>query len=149
MQLSPNFSFEEAILSSTALRKGIDNNPPEAVFENMKEVALRMEVVRNLIGSKAIHIDSWYRCTELNEAVGGAWDSAHLLGWAVDFICTVFGSPLEICKFLAASGIKFDQLIQEGSWVHISFAPRMRQELLTKVFDSNGKVSYTNGISQA
>ncbi len=148
MNLSIHFTFEEAIFSSTAVRKGIDNNPLDLVLGNMKQVAISMETVRSLLGGKAIHVDSWFRCEELNECVGGAKNSAHMNGFAVDFICPEFGTPLEICKFLAESGIKFDQIIQEGTWVHISFAPTLRQELLTAHFDPSGKAVYTVGIEQ-
>ena len=54
-----------------------------------------------------------------------------------------FGTPYQVALALSKSGIEFDQLIHERNvWVHISFNPRMRGQLLT--FD--GK-HYTAGIT--
>ena len=68
-----------------------------------------------------------------------------MAGYAADFVCPDFGSPLKIVKALAATGIQFDKLIQEGTWVHISFAPEARRQLLTAHFGPNG-TSYTAGV---
>jgi hypothetical protein len=79
-----------------------------------------------------ITVSSGYRCPALNKAVGGAKSSAHVSGHAVDFNCFSFGTPLEICRALAASDLKWDQMIEEGTWVHLSWDPRLRQQILTK-----------------
>jgi len=107
--------------------------------------AFGMEGVRTLLGAPII-ISSGYRSPEVNKAVGGAKNSQHTKGEAVDFICPGYGSPLKICKAIAASGIKFDQLIQEGTWVHISFSDANRREVLTADF-SKGKATYTKGLA--
>lgn len=143
MNLTPHFTLEELTFSSTAERLLIDNTPPLDVVSRLTIAAYGMEQVRSILG-KPIHIDSGYRCPALNKAVGGAKDSAHLDGYAVDFKCPDFGTPLEIVTTLIASGIKFDQCIQEGTWVHISFAPAMRQQVLTAHFSANG-TTYTKG----
>ena len=70
--------------------------------------------------------------TSVNRAVGGARTSAHLRGHAVDFNCYGFGSPKAVCRAIAASDLAFDQLIEEGTWCHLSFDPRMRRQILTK-----------------
>lgn len=131
-QLSPHFSLEEMTFSQTAARRGIDNTPPEGVRQRLETTAARMEGVRRALGEKPIRVSSGYRSPALNDAIGGSDTSAHTLGWAVDFTCPGFGTPLQVAKALAESGIPFDQLIHEhGSWVHISFDPRGRQQLLT------------------
>ncbi len=66
-------------------------------------------------------------------------------GFAADFVCPSFGSPLEIVKAIAVSNINFDQCIQEGTWVHISFDPAMRREVLTANFHQ-GEAYYTEGV---
>jgi putative chitinase len=76
-------------------------------------------------------VSSGYRGRALNRAVGGSRTSAHLSGHAVDFNCYGFGDPLAVCRAIAGSDLAFDQLIEEGSWVHISFDPRMRRQVLT------------------
>lgn len=133
--LSPNFSLEELTCSQTASRRGLDNTPPPEVLEHLKGTALRMEAVRDVLGDGPIVVSSGYRSPAVNAAVGGVANSAHCQGWAVDFICPAFGDPFAICKAVAASLIEFDQVIQEGTWVHISFAPSMRRQCLAKVGD--------------
>lgn len=144
--LSPHFTLDEAVFSSTALRRGIDNTPPQDVMDNMAAAANSLEIVRAILG-RPMHIDSWYRCPDLNAAVGGAPSSAHQHGWAIDFISPEYGTPLEIVHAIVAArdDIRFDQCIQEGNWVHISFDPQMRGRVLTAHFDANGKATYSEG----
>ncbi|MEI9885935.1 MAG: D-Ala-D-Ala carboxypeptidase family metallohydrolase [Rhizomicrobium sp.] len=127
-KLSEHFTLEEGM---TTEHRNVDNTPTPAAFRNMKISARGMELVRELLGF-AIFVRSWFRCLSLNAMVGGSPTSDHPNGWAIDFVCPQFGTPLEICRAIVGSDIKFDQLIQEGAWVHISFAPRMRGEVLTK-----------------
>lgn len=135
MQLSEHFSLEE--LTATQVR-GEENTPTPQIVEVLKDTAARMETVRKLLG-KPVRINSGYRSQRVNEIVGGAIHSAHLTGHAVDFICPQFGPPLEVCRAIVASAIDFDQVIEEGTWVHLSFATAMRKQILTK--SSSGYVS--------
>lgn len=131
MNLSPHFTLAEFTASQTAARRGIANNPPPDVLERLKITAAGMEKVRAVLG-KPVTVSSAYRSPALNKAVGGAKNSAHVEGWAVDFNCHAFGSPLEVARKIQAAGIAYDQIIHEfGSWVHISFDPRMRGQELT------------------
>ncbi len=145
MKLSPHFSLDEFTASQTATRRGIDNTPPPAVIETLKRTALGMEGIRAVLGAPII-ISSGYRSPVLNRSIGGAAKSQHVTGHAVDFICPGFGSPLEVCRTLVKSGIAYDQLIYEGTWVHVSFAEKPRKEALTAHFNVSG-VSYTKGIA--
>lgn len=144
MNLSPNFTLEELIASSTGLRLEIDNTPSVDIIEHLRALAEGLEKVRALLDCKPMHIDSGYRCPVLNRAVNGAPNSAHLLGYAADFVCPEFGMPLEIVTKIKNSYIHFDQCIQEGTWVHISFDPKLRNEIMTAHFGPNG-TSYTAG----
>lgn len=146
MKLTDHFTFDEAAFSSTALRLGIRNDIPAALTDNIIAAANGMEQVRALLGHP-VHVDSWYRCAELNHAVGGASNSSHMQGFAVDFTCAQFGTPLEICKAIAASSIKFQRVICEGTWVHISFEPSAERLTLTAHFGPDGKPTYTQGIA--
>lgn len=143
MTLTDHFTLAELMRSSVAERKGIDNSVPDRLLPHLFILAVGLEQVRALLGFP-LHIDSGYRCPALNAAVGGAKQSAHMDGFAADFICPAFGDPLSIVKAIEASDIKFDKCIQEGTWVHISFAPAMRRELLTAHFGPNG-TTYTQG----
>jgi putative chitinase len=142
--ISRYFTLSEMSFSSTAVRLGIDNTPSPGIVTTLTNTARQMDVIRTLLGHP-IHVDSGYRCPALNAAIKGASNSAHLTGYAVDFICPEFGSPLQICAAIVKAGIKFDQLIQEGTWVHISFDPAMRQQVLTAQY-VGGRTQYTQGL---
>lgn len=131
MQLTPHFHLSEFTVSQTAVRRRIDNEPPAQVIAQLADTAEKMEQVRHLLGDKPIIVTSGYRSPKVNKAVGGSRTSAHLTGHAVDFICPGYGRPIDICHKLVSSLVRFDQLIEEGNWVHISFDPRMRGEVLT------------------
>jgi hypothetical protein len=145
MNLSDHFSLEEATRSDTATRLGISNQPNAQQLENMKVAAIGMEKIRELLASP-INVNSWIRLPEVNVAVGGSKVSSHMDGWAIDFVCRGFGTPLQVCKAIEKSNIKFDQMIHEfgdKGWTHISFAPEMRQQKLT-IFRPQNK--YAIGI---
>lgn len=129
-KLSAHFTLEELCMTQV---RDADNEPKsEAVMSNLRGTAQRMEGIRALLGSKPVLVTSGYRSPFVNKAVGGSLTSAHMTGHAVDFICPGFGSPFEVCKKIEESDLLFDQLIFEETWVHLSFAPRMRREVLTK-----------------
>lgn len=144
-QLTEHFSLEELTFSSTAQRLGIDNTPSLEIISHLTTLAIGLELVRKSLGFP-LHIDSGYRCPELNKAVGGATDSAHMQGYAADFICRQFGTPVEIVRLIANCGFQFDKCIQEGNWTHISFDPQARRKLLIAHFGPNG-TTYSEGVA--
>lgn len=131
-KITKHFTMEELTQSQTADRKGLDNTPKGEELNNLVQTAHMMEKVREILNGKPVLVSSGYRSPKVNRAVGGSRTSAHMTGWAVDFICPGFGTPREICEAIKASGMTYDQLIWEfGRWVHISFDPRKRGEDLT------------------
>lgn len=121
-QLSPNFSLEELTRSQASLRLGIDNQPNEEQLANLTRLANDLlEPVRALLGFP-LHIDSGFRCPQVNAAVGStASHSAHLDGRAADVIPV--GMDLKKAFDLIRQGIIFDQLIIEcNAWLHIAVA---------------------------
>ena len=145
MQLSKNFKLNEFTASQTATRKGIDNTPAAPIIERLRMLANTLEQIRTLLGDNSIRISSGYRCLALNRAIGSGDSSAHVQGYAVDFTCPNFGTPKEVANKIAQSDIKYDQIIYEGTWVHLSVDPRNRRDVLTATF-KGGKASYTKGI---
>lgn len=143
------FRLSEFLRSETAVRRGLDNTPPAPVLANIVNVlGPGMQRVRDLLETP-VHITSGYRSPEVNRAVGGSAASQHVLGLAADFVAPQFGSPRSIARFLADNQavIRYDQLIFEGTWVHISFVDqRPRGQVLTAHF-SQGGVSYSPGIA--
>ena len=144
MNLSPHFSLAELVASQVALRKGIDNAPAHAIVANLTRLAALLEQVRALVGAP-IAISSGYRSPALNKAVGGAANSAHVLGLAAD-ISTAKLAPKALALLIRQSEIAFDQLIYEGAWVHIGLSTGApRRQVLTAKF-AGGGVSYVTGI---
>ena len=143
MQLSEHFGLGEFIYSETGQRLGLDNIPSETVIAQLGRTARALEEVRTLLGHPILVL-SGYRSPEVNHAVGGALNSQHVLGEAVDFICPAFGAVYDVAMEIANSDIKFDQLIYEKNWVHISFVAVPRGERLTK-----REVGYVTGIKEA
>ena len=142
MKITEHFTLEE--LTSTQVR-GVDNLPNLTQLKELEITATWMEAVRAWLGHP-IHINSGFRSPEVNKAVGGSKNSAHCKGWAVDFICPAFGSPAQVAAAILDSDISFDQLIYEGTWVHISFDPQMRRQILTAVFEKGKPTKYISGL---
>jgi len=145
MNLSEHFTLKEAIVTT---HNEVDNTLPESLYDRAAHTARCMEAVRAILGNKPIYISSWYRSPGVNRAVGGAFNSQHLRAEAVDFTCPEFGTPLEICRKLEQHKHKLgiDQLIYEGTWVHISFVipPAVpRFSVLTYISSSK---HYINGL---
>lgn len=143
-QLSAHFRLSEFVRSETASRYEIDNTPPPAVIERLRNNAGGMEQVRARLGGASIHVSSGYRCPELERATVGpayprwcakhglpvdeaSWleylkGKAHPRGDATDCEAPAFGTPYAICRELEGSDIAFDQLIWEHTWVHVGWA---------------------------
>ena len=154
MKLTEHFSLNEFTASQEATRHNINNTPSEKVVENLRMLAALLEHVRELRGGNSIRISSGYRSLALNQHIGSSHTSAHIFGYAADFTCPAFGTPLEVAKKIAGSNLKFDQLIlegvsqskPEGVWIHISCDPKNRRQLLTAQF-KGGKAFYKEGIA--
>ena len=133
INLSKHFSLDELISTSLIY----DNTPSEHIIENLKRTCAEMEKVRALF-DKPIVVTSGFRSSMVNNSIGGAKNSDHLYGFAVDFKIEGF-TPYEIVEKIAESDIEFKQLLNEFQrWVHISFEPgKNRKEVLTS---STGKV---------
>ena len=119
MKISKNFTFEEFTASDTAKKHGIANTISDwEVRDNI--IALVENVLQPLRDEygKAIHINSGYRCKELNKLVGGVETSQHAKGQAAD--CGV-DDPLKLARLLLGLGLEFDQAIVYATFLHISY----------------------------
>lgn len=126
--LTQHFTWHDATFSATAVRLGIKNEPTAEHAANIRMSAARMEGIRAMLGNNPIYTNSWYRSAALNQKTpGSSTTSDHCLGFAIDFTCPAFGTPLEICHYIVNSGTLFGQIIYEfASWVHLSFNPKER-----------------------
>ena len=125
-RISKNFTLDELTASATAKARGIINAP--GVDEVCNMCALVHHVLQPLRDAmqEPIKIGSGYRCTNLNQAVGGVAGSQHIRGQAAD-LC-IDGDKVKGKRWFdwIRAHCEFDQLIWEhnarGSyWVHVSF----------------------------
>lgn len=130
MRLTKHFTLRE--LTKTSQK--FDNTPNDQEVQNLIKTAVQMEAVRALLGNNPVVVSSGFRSERVNRAVGGSSTSAHRSGEAVDFVCVGFGNVTQVCHAIANSSIPFDQLIWEGSWVHIGFRHhgKPRRQVMTK-----------------
>jgi len=132
-RLSENFSLDELTVSQEAVRRGLDNTPPDAVLPALFRTAEGLERIRESLG-KPIVVTSGYRSKAVNAAVGGKETSQHVRGEAADIICPQFGDPAGVAQFIAerAAELGVDQVILEfDRWVHVSFSLTPRHMALT------------------
>ena len=139
LRLSPHFKLGE--LCKTSYHTTDGNIPSHVAIENLKNICENwLEDLRysqnTLYGNKEhdipIIISSGYRSEEVNRKCGGAKNSNHLTGCAVDIKC--YG-PEQIIRMAGilldiADGTKrdFDELILEKRgttyWVHFAVRPK-------------------------
>lgn len=146
-RLSPHFVLGEMLVSATAARKGIRNEPGEAEIRALTELCSNvLEAVREHFGRPVV-VTSGYRSPRLNVAVGGSATSQHCRGEAADF--TVPGvSNLEVCRWMERA-LNYDQLIYEfgeDGWVHVSWSARQRRNQELTARRKGGKTVYLPGI---
>ena len=125
MKLSKNFSLKEMTTSSTATRLRIPNEPqPEHLINLAVLVHKILQPVRDKFG--VVTVNSGYRSSQLNKAVGGSQTSQHCNGEAADIEC--YGIPNKQLAEWIRDNCDFDQIILEfydpadpqSGWVHVS-----------------------------
>jgi len=119
------FTLEELTKSDTASRLGIDNTPTEEVKRNLTTLVDKvLDPLRTAWGAPIV-VNSGYRSTALNDAVGGSKTSDHISGRAADIEATdrAPASNAKLFALIQSLNLPFDQLIDESgmSWVHVSY----------------------------
>jgi hypothetical protein len=147
--ISKHISYKEGVYSITAIRRGINNIPNDEQLENMETVAEEVFEPLRVYVDGPIKINSFFRCEELNKAIGGSSKSQHCKGQAIDLDDT-FGraTNAEMYHFIKDK-LNFDQLIWEfgdddnPDWVHVSYvSEKDNRNRCLKAYRSNGKTKY-------
>ena len=149
-RISKHISYKEAVKSNTAMRLNIDNTPGAYEITNMNGIAYNIfEPLREWVGGP-IKINSFFRCVELNKAIGGSSKSQHCQGRAID-IDDTYGhkTNAEMYEWVKEN-LDFDQMIWEfgteknPDWVHISYvSPNENRNRCLKAERVNGKAVYS------
>lgn len=108
---SKHFSWKEVECSCG--RQSCPVRPPE---EAAREMLAFAEKLREVIG-RPLYLSSFFRCKEHNRIIGGAKNSQHLLGLAIDTPADQQAASVmaHVAKALGARGVKIYAL----SHVHI------------------------------
>lgn len=154
-RISKYLSYVECTKSETAIRKGIKNIPDEKQLAAMIHVASIFDALREIVKGP-LHASSFYRSPELNVAIGGAKNSQHCKGEAIDIDCDKFGNGNnKMIFYLIMHDYEFDQLIWEHGtddhpeWVHVSLVDekvagrKNRKDVLRAYHTTEGDTRYT------
>jgi hypothetical protein len=148
-RISEHISYKEGIKSNTATRLGIKNTPDDYQITNMVNISVNVfEPLRKYVGGP-IRISSFYRCEELNRAIGGSSRSQHCEGRAIDLDDTLgHKTNAEMYKYIK-DNLSFDQLIWEfgddtnPDWIHVSYVhPDENRKRCLRAERTNGKTTY-------
>ena len=147
--ISKHITYKEATKSTTALRLGIENTPNDYELQNMELIAEKVfEPLRRAVNGP-IKINSFFRCEELNKAIGGSSRSQHCQGRAID-IDDVYGYVSNsYMYYYIKDNLDFDQLIwefgtdTEPDWVHVSYVDGdSNRKRCLLAYKENGKTKY-------
>lgn len=149
--LSPHFRLDEFTKSSTAIKHGIQNNPPQEAVENLKRLcANTLEPLREELGLPVV-ITSGFRTKALNDLLAHSSErSQHMQGQAADFYVVPGQSGLSHRELLikafrliiTSEQIDYDQLILYPSFIHVSYVSRERNRRTILFGMRNGKLGY-------
>ena len=149
--LSPHFCLDEFTKSSTAIKNGIQNNPPQEAVENLRRLcANTLEPLREELGLPVV-ITSGFRSKALNDLLAHSSErSQHMRGQAADFYVAPGESGLSRRELLikafrliiTSEQIDYDQLILYPTFIHVSYVSRERNRRTILLGMHNGKLGY-------
>ena len=151
ISLSPHFCLDKFTKSSTAIKHGIKNTPPQEAVDNLRALCQGcLEPLREKLGLPVV-ITSGYRTKALNSMMAHSSErSQHMLGQAADFYVAPGQSGLSRRELLIKAfrliildeSIDYDQLILYPSFIHVSYVSRDRNRRTILLGMRNGKLGY-------
>tara|TARA_R110002020_G_C16039114_1_gene753547 strand:+ start:230 stop:688 length:459 start_codon:yes stop_codon:yes gene_type:complete len=149
MKLSNNLSLNEVLISRTAKRLGLSNEPTKQHLDNLKDISVSVfQPLRDFFDTP-IHVSSGYRSYELNKAIRGSKTSQHMKGEALDLDADYYDTITNAQIFYYIKNhLVFDQLIWEfgddnnPNWVHVSFSRGNNRNKVMKAIKRDGKTVY-------
>lgn len=103
------FSISELTYSTKARELHIDNSPfSYTIIDNLTNLIDNLlDPIREMWG-KPLHVNSGYRCSALNKAVGGKPTSQHLKGEAADITTGSKAENKKLFEMIKDSGLVYD-----------------------------------------
>ena len=129
-QLSQHFTLGE--LCKTSVKTADGNIPSHVHIENLRRLCRWLERLRQRYNNTPIIVNSAYRSPQVNKAVGGAPNSNHLTGCAVDIHVSGMEQLIRYAAILLDISDErqedFDELLLERSpkgtyWLHFAVRP--------------------------
>ena len=115
-------TLRELPRSATARLHGIDNTPPASAVKALHALVDNvLDPLRQAWGGP-IHVNSGYRCPELNQIVGGTPGSQHQRGEAADITVGSRNANRRLLALIKRLALPVDQCIDEKGcrWIHVS-----------------------------
>ena len=137
MNLSEHFTLEELTVTD---HRSLDNTPNAGEIENLKRLAVFLELVKDRLGGRPVMVNSAFRSKAVNDAVGSRDTSQHRLGCAAD-IRVPGMTPDAVVRAVLASGLAYDQVIREfDRWTHLSIPsfPSLPPRKMALIIDKTG-----------
>ena len=146
-KISEFISYEEGTHSNTAILRNLENTPSAEVLNAMRYIGKNIfDQTRKALGP--MRVNCFYRSPSVNKAVGGANNSQHTKGEAID-ISGIGALKTSAIFHHIKENLVFDQLIAENitagepSWVHVSLRNGdNRGEILVAVPKAKGGWTY-------
>ena len=137
MKLTEHFTLEELTVTD---HRSLDNTPNAGEIENLRRLAVFLELVKERLGGRPIMVNSAFRSKAVNDAVGSRDTSQHRLGCAAD-IRVPGMTPDAVVRAVLASGLAYDQVIREfDRWTHLSIPsfPSLPPRKMALIIDKTG-----------
>jgi zinc D-Ala-D-Ala carboxypeptidase len=150
MNIGKYTTLEKLCKSQAAQRHDIDNIPDAIQLSNLKELVENVYDPLCNHFNRAIPISSGFRSKVLNSIIGGAKNSQHATGQAIDLDCDGDGTPItnNAVFYWLFNNVEFDQLIWEfgddrsPSWVHVSFNSQGNRKQVLRAFKGGRYETY-------
>lgn len=108
------FSFKELNKTDT----GLFNDPGFELHSNMLELRTFLNIVRHEI-DMPIFVNSAFRSSDVNKAVGGSPTSKHLDFYAADVKCFNMNKLNKVLRHYKAIGV-LSELIEHSTYTHLA-----------------------------
>lgn len=128
-RISTNFTLHEFEESDKAKELHVDNTIPRgsSVEASIRELVKTVLQPLRTAWGMPMTVNSGYRVPAVNKAVGGKWNSQHLIGEAADIHVKNSAEAYNLASLAKALNLPYDQIGLGDSLVHISHKLRGAQ----------------------